>query len=143
MNDYIEINGLQWDKENLIVAGIEHFNHAQAEIAAKASGKRLPTKEEWEALASLGSTWDENLKGRWFGEDHQLKERSEKSIFLPASGYRDCGNAMLYTQGSYGYYWSGSISSTNACYLGFNSGSVYPDNITNSGYGFVVRCVKN
>jgi uncharacterized protein (TIGR02145 family) len=47
---------------------------------------------------------------------------------------------------SYGYYWSSSPyygGNSNAGYLSFYSGSVYPLNNNNRAYGFSVRCVQN
>lgn len=44
--------------------------------------------------------------------------------------------------GSYGYYWSSTASSsTGARYLYFNSSSVYPQDYSNKTYGLAVRCV--
>jgi hypothetical protein len=46
--------------------------------------------------------------------------------------------------GSSGFYWSGSArGSSNAYYLYFNNGYVYPADIISQGRGYAVRCVKN
>lgn len=68
----IELCGLLWDTENLAIGGYEKDGHhyytwQEAMDAAKSVGKRLPTWQEWEALCDLGSTWDDELKGHWFG----------------------------------------------------------------------------
>jgi uncharacterized protein (TIGR02145 family) len=138
----IEINGLSWDVENLELNGETCFTCDGAMLAAKVAGKRLPTKEEFEALEALGSTWDSELKGRWFGEDSELKQESEKSIFFPASGYRDGYGALNYV-GHYGYYWSSSVSgASDACYLHFCSGGVRHAYDVGRDWGHSVRCVK-
>ena len=63
------------------------------------------------------------------------------SIFFPASGYRD--GTGLDSRGSYGYYWSSSLySSENGCSLGFNSGAVYPARNDSRFFGFSVRAVQ-
>ncbi|NDV46377.1 hypothetical protein D0T49_04900 [Paludibacter sp. 221] len=64
-------------------------------------------------------------------------------LLLPAAGYRDRGNGELYQVGSYGRYWSGSLSSVYSLDLAFNgSNNVYPANIDNRGNGFSVRCIS-
>ena len=68
----IELCGLLWDTENLAIGGYgkdghHYYTWQEAMDAAKSVGKRLPTWQEWEALCDLGSTWDDELKGRWFG----------------------------------------------------------------------------
>ena len=137
----VKINGLLWDKENTIICGIEHFTQYQAEIAAKELGKRLPTKEEWEALFALGYIWDRKKNGIWVGIDHQLKEKSEQSIFLPAFGYLDSSTGALCNRGGSGYYWSSAqYRSSTAYYVGVNSGGQSTGSTGNS-YGFSVRCV--
>ena len=159
MTKKIEINGLlwdtenliidgnehftHWDTENLIIDGNEHFTHNEALETSKKSGKRLPTKEEWKALIALGSTWDSKRTGRWFGNDHKLKEKSKQSIFLPAAGYRANNSSSYGGVGTNGYYWSSSINGTSAYYSYFYSTNVLPGN-TNGGRanGFSVRCVS-
>ena len=59
--------------------------------------------------------------------------------FLLAGGY---SRGSFYYGGSYGSYWSSTAnSSTNAYYLGFDSGSVYSANYNYRMCGFSVRCV--
>jgi uncharacterized protein (TIGR02145 family) len=53
-------------------------------------------------------------------------------------------NGSVYLQGSVGYWWSASEgAATNAYFLGIRTSDVYPQNSTNKGYGFSVRCVKD
>ena len=66
---------------------IPRMTWQEAMDAAKAVGKRLPTWQELKALCDLGSTWDDELKGRWFGGNHNSDHKG--SLFLPAAGLRD------------------------------------------------------
>lgn len=92
----IELCGLLWDTENLAIGGYEKDGHhyytwQEAMDAAKAVGKRLPSWQEWKALCDLGSTWDDELKGRWFGGNHNSDHKG--SLFLPAAGLRNNNRA--------------------------------------------------
>ena len=70
---------------------------------------------------------------------------SDAHIFLPAAGYRDHGD--LYDAGSYGFYWSSSLSTGNPRYawnVYFRSGYVsydYDDYHGYRSYGQLVRAV--
>ena len=148
-SDSIEICGLLWDTENLAIGGYEKDGHHyytwhEAMEAARSVGKRLPTREEWEALCDLGSTWDDERKGRWFGGNHNSDHKG--SLFLPAAGLRSNFSGELAYASSYGYYWSSSPNyggNHSAGYLHFYSGSVYPLNSNYRAYGFSVRCVRD
>lgn len=141
----IELCGLLWDTENLAIGGYEKDGHhyytwQEAMDAAKSVGKRLPTWQEWEALCDLGSTWDDERKGRWFGGNHDSDHKG--SLFLPAAGLRGSNSG----ESSNGYYCSSSPyygGYSNAGYLYFNSGYVYPLGSNYRAYGFSVRCVRD
>ena len=60
---------------------------------------RMPTKAEFDALASGTKAWDSTKKGYTFGT-------SPNTIFLPAAGYGT--GTGLYDAG-YGRYWSSSL----------------------------------
>jgi uncharacterized protein (TIGR02145 family) len=145
----IELCGLLWDTENLAIGGYEkdgrhYYTWQEAMDAAKSVGKRLPTWQEWEALCDLGSTWDDERKGRWFGGNHNSDHKG--SLFLPAAGLRNFNSGDLAYASSYGYFWSSSPyygGNYNAGYLYFTSGYVYPLNYYFRAYGFSVRCVQN
>ena len=129
-NDSIELCGLLWDKENISVGGAEkdghhYFTWTEAMEAAQKQGKRLPTEDEWKALCDLGSTWDEKLKGRWFGGNHDTDHGG--SIFLPACGYYGEGGVYM---DRCGFYWSSSTwlvsyGSSQAHGLKFNRNTAY------------------
>lgn len=145
----IELCGLLWDTENLAIGGYEKDGHHyytwhEAMDAAKAVGKRLPTWQEWKALCDLGSTWDDELKGRWFGGNYNSDHKG--SLFLPAAGLRDNNSGELASTSSSGYYWSSSPyygGYNGAGNLYFNSGYVGPLYNNNRAFGFSVRCVQN
>jgi uncharacterized protein (TIGR02145 family) len=62
---------------------------------------------------------------------------------LPTAGSRNRDNGSLYSQGSYGYYWSSSPNGTSAHYLHFYSSSVYPQYNYYRARGNSIRCFKN
>ena len=152
-SDSIELCGLLWDTENLAIGGYEkdgrhYYTWDEAMEAARSVGKRLPTQYEWVALCDLGSTWDDDLKGRWFGGNHDSDHKG--SLFLPIAGLSSSKGLgyrtkMIGTSTS-GYYWSSSPgygSSNYAVNLYFRSGFVYPLNYFNRANGFSVRCVRD
>jgi uncharacterized protein (TIGR02145 family) len=132
---------LKWDRKNTVIEGREHLNWHEALGVAQSLGKRLPTQKEWAALASLGSTWDCEKKGSWFGTDHQLMGRSQYSIFLPVLGYRSSLRNLFNHVGTDGYYWSSTPYSTHSDYFYFSSGTVYAEASNLRADGFIVRCV--
>ena len=153
-NEWIDgfITGAQW-RENLAIGGYEkdgrhYYTWDEAMEAARSVGKRLPTQYEWVALCDLGSTWDDELKGRWFGGNHDSDHKG--SLFLPIAGLSSSKGLgyrtkMIGTSTS-GYYWSSSPgygSSNYAVNLYFRSGFVYPLNYFNRANGFSVRCVRD
>ena len=149
MSDPIELCGLLWDRDNLTIGGYEKDGHhyytwQEAMDAARSVGKRLPTREEWVALCDLGSTWDDELKGRWFGGNHDSDHKG--SLFLPAAGLRYSNSDELASTSSYGYYWSSSPyygGDNGAGTLGFYSGYVNPLSYNGRALGFSVRCVRD
>ena len=152
-SDSIELCGLLWDTENLTIGGYKKNGHhyytwEDAMDAAKSVGKRLPTRKEWKALCDLGSTWDDELKGRWFGGNHDTDHKG--SLFLPAAGfgyYNDLGYcAKLAGTSLTGYYWSSSMDDERGDYAGslhLGSIGVSPLEINLITLGFSVRCVRD
>ena len=148
-SDSIELCGLLWDTENLTIGGYKKDGHhyytwQEAIDAARSVGKRLPTREELKALCDLGSTWDDERKGRWFGGNHDSDHKG--SLFLPAAGLRNNNSGELASTSSNGYYWSSSPGyggNYGAGYLDFYSGYVSPLNSNGRANGFSVRCVRD
>ncbi len=100
----IELNGLIWDTENLVIDGKTHFTYEEAKAEATKLGKRLPTDNEFNRLLKH-YLWDADKKGMLFAEkDEDLK--TEKSLFFPAAGYIDEGNTIILKTGINGRYWS-------------------------------------
>lgn len=144
-NDSIELCGLLWDKDNISVGGTEkdghhYFTWTEAMEAAQKQGKRLPTADEWKALCDLGSTWDEELRGRWFGGNHYTDHKG--SIFLPACGFHDKVDAYA---SHLGFYWSsssGAGDSSQASNLFFHIDDTCVD-YSDVGYCFPLRLVRD
>ena len=153
VSDSIELCGLLWDRENLAVGGYEKDGHHyytwhEAMEAAKSVGKRLPTREEWKALCDLGSTWDDERKGRWFGGNHDSDHKG--SLFLPIAGLSSSKGLGYRTKmigtSTGGYYWSSSPYYGNNNYAGnlyFTSGYVFPQDKSIRTFSFSVRCVRD
>ena len=101
------------------------------------SGWRVPTVAELGSLAASGSQWttQNGVNGRIFGS-------GDNTIFLPAAGYRNPTNGALASVGTIGYYWSSTVSGTNAFRLSFGSSFVDPGNLDDRAFGFSVRCVS-
>ncbi len=69
---------------------------------------------------------------------------NSNDAFFPAAGL--VNGDGLYNSGSYGYYWSSTVYSSNvsrAYDLFFNSGGVSPAHFSNRYLGFSVRCVAS
>jgi hypothetical protein len=94
------------------------------------SGYRLPTNVEWEA---------ERLS--WVGGDNSAGAIGS-FIKLPVAGYRRNDFGWLNDVGTYGIYWSSTISATTSRFLNFHS-SFANTNITVRAHGASVRCLKN
>ena len=108
-------------------------------------GWRVPTREEFELLISSGSTWTQSgpfgMPGMWFGGDHSGNHSG--SIFLPAAGCRVENVYNAQGRGSYGYYWTTTMSTNpSSANLIFYEGA---KTINNSARvrSYSVRCVKN
>jgi len=100
---------------------------------------RMPTAAEQDELRNTNNcTWTWTTQNGVNGYKVTSKKNGN-SIFLPAAGYRYSSN--LYGAGSYGYYWSSSLSTSNssyAYYLFFYSSGVDWD----GNYRYYGRCVR-
>ena len=139
--DYAIINGIKLRRKNERLAYCEHFTFEEAGKIAAMFGGKVPTSGEWENMLATGSTWEEEKKGIWIGENHRLKKETNYSTFLPAAGNRDNTNGQLYASGIAGYYWSATRSGNFSFYLVYNSDNVIPASYNSREHGFSVRCV--
>ncbi len=94
------------------------------------SGYRLPTEAEWDA-ERLSWSPNNNSAGAF-----------ASPLKLPAAGYRNRTNGSLVNVGSFGDYWSSTVSGSYARYLVFNSSNAGMDT-GNRAFGFSVRCLKD
>ncbi len=144
--------GLEWMTENLQgfggteIDGRTYYTWEEAMAAAEqlGDGWRLPTREEFEKLCDLGSTWDDDRKGRWFGGNHDTDHKG--SLFFPAAGYRHRGTGALAVVGAEGVVWSSSSYAAGSHFAGllwFRSGYVGPLSLSHRAHAFSVRCVRN
>ena len=111
-------------------------------------GWRIPTEAEWQELNTMCTwTWTSNYNGTGVSGmivTSNVSGYTDKSIFLPAAGFRyDTG---LGDVGSYGYYWSSSLFADDpvgAWDVYFNSGGVSKyDNVSFRCLGLSVRPVS-
>ncbi|NDV47925.1 hypothetical protein D0T49_12810 [Paludibacter sp. 221] len=116
------------------------------------TGWRVPAQSEWSNIfngSSAPGTKATAVANTWVWHDavngtagYEVKPDGETTtFFLPAVGYRNHYDGELYQVGSYGRYWSGSLSSVYSDALAFNNSGVYPASINNRGHGFSVRCI--
>jgi hypothetical protein len=61
---------------------------------------------------------------------------------LPLAGNRSYSNGNFSNVGSWGYYWSSTVSSTKANGMNFTDNSAFIKNIPRA-FGFSVRCIKD
>ncbi|MBU1102924.1 hypothetical protein KJ853_04725, partial [Patescibacteria group bacterium] len=110
------------------------------------SGWHVPTGgtvSEW--ATAMANTPDPNNPGYYLSNcsSNCLNSAASSILKLPAAGYRNYADATLYSQGTYGYYWSSSPDSTLAYYLNFDASFVTPAYNLYRVNGFSVRCVRN
>ncbi|MEI7620399.1 MAG: FISUMP domain-containing protein [Candidatus Falkowbacteria bacterium] len=62
---------------------------------------------------------------------------------LTTNGHRYYNNALLYNQGSSGYYWSGGTSGNSSLGLYLDVSGANSARVNFRAYGFAVRCLQN
>ena len=93
------------------------------------SGYRIPTDLELEAERL---SWSQNTSAGAFASP----------LKLPMAGLRSLSDGSLSSVGSYGFYWSITVSGTYSRNLNFNSGNAFM-NDNSQANGFSVRCLKD
>ena len=88
-------------------------------------GYRIPSEAEW---LSWGLTNSSTALG--------------SALKLPATGFRDYYDDWFFAVGSTGFYWSSTVSGTEARNLAFQS-STAGTNVEARASGFAVRCIKD
>jgi hypothetical protein len=58
------------------------------------------------------------------------------------AGFRSRSDGSLGNVGTYGFYWSSSVSGTYSRFLVFSSSDAYMNGVYRA-YGFSVRCLKD
>lgn len=92
-------------------------------------GYRLPTETEWEEERA---SWElNNAHGAFLSP-----------LKLPMAGARRGSTGALFVVGTYGGYWSSTVSGKNARGLRFIAGKV-GTNSNGRAYGLSVRCIKD
>ena len=106
-------------------------------------GWRLPTDSEYSSLISLGYSIDigyNNLQGIWVGESHSGDRTN--CLFFPFAGRRR-GSGNAEARGSSAYYWSSTVSASNArTFYCLSASSTVGVSMANRVEGMSVRCVK-
>uniref|UniRef100_UPI004048CCD5 hypothetical protein n=2 Tax=Algoriphagus sp. TaxID=1872435 RepID=UPI004048CCD5 len=95
------------------------------------TGYRIPTDVEWDA---------ERLS--WGNSNQNAAGALASPLKLPMAGSRSYSNGSLNDTGNWGYYWSSTVSSTNARNLYFLSSDANM-NTNFRAYGSSVRCLKD
>uniref|UniRef100_UPI0040479636 FISUMP domain-containing protein n=1 Tax=Algoriphagus sp. TaxID=1872435 RepID=UPI0040479636 len=95
------------------------------------TGYRIPTDVEWDA---------ERLS--WGSSSQNAAGALASPLKLPMAGSRSYSNGSLNDTGNWGYYWSSTVSSTNARNLYFLSSDANM-NTNFRAYGSSVRCIKD
>ena len=102
------------------------------------AGYRVPTFDEIQSLLDedkVTNEWTDNYNGTGVSGRIFTDKNNGNSIFLPAVGFRSNSYVgTLYSAGSYGYYWSSTLGSTNNAY------NLYFDS---DGAGWCYRYRKN
>lgn len=136
----ILLNNIIWDKENLSVDGNIYFTYQEAKTEAAKLGKRLPTKDEFEALLKLPRTWDLTNNGLLVA-DKSDDLKTNNSLFFKALGYVLFGSLQS-DYGSGGYWSSSRDNRAFAFYLGFYNSFIRMNRIIPS-LKFTVRCLTD
>ena len=93
------------------------------------AGYHVPAEADWVTAKTFGA-WNNNT------------DTYNSALKLPSAGFRNRINGLLSSQGTYGHYWSSTVSGANARNLDFLSTSA---NTYSNGraFGFSVRCLKD
>ncbi|KUY29511.1 fimbrillin family protein [Elizabethkingia ursingii] len=109
------------------------------------SGYRVPTRDQWGAVIRYNpnvervGSWDDDSTN-YSTALYFRNPSNNRTLMLPAAGFRDERNGNLYLRGYIGYYSSSSEFSYYCRFLNFLDNDVYVTNYDRTA-GFSVRCV--
>jgi uncharacterized protein (TIGR02145 family) len=109
------------------------------------TGFRVPTNAQWNGVLanntiSRTGSWEISATN-YTTAIHWGPDASNKTLTLPAAGYRNISDGALFNHGGFGYYWSSNESNTQSWYLDFSSNTVMTGE-NNREFGFSVRCIS-
>jgi uncharacterized protein (TIGR02145 family) len=115
-------------------------------------GWKLPANGTWNTFALPPGTTTPNAAnypGDYKGGNAQagwefyMSGSSGETAFYPASGGRSFATGVSLGERNYGYYWASTpINSTYGRFLLFGVSGVYPQNQSDRGDSFAVRCIQ-
>ena len=123
-DDFITVADWRSGGNNDLWQGVNGINNPCA------SGYRLPTNNE---LNSERNSWGSNNSDGAFASP----------LKFTTAGYRAYNTGVLTYVGSYGYYWSSTIYSSNQARSFYFYASSAANTTNYRGYGFSVRCIKD
>ena len=99
------------------------------------AGYHIPTIDELRDLVNIFTAFRPNAHS---GDDFK------NAFKMPFAGSRASDNASIYNQGTFGWYWSSSLESSNYAHrLLSNSSNIDLNGTENLNSGFSVRCFKD
>ena len=74
------------------------------------AGWRVPTSDEFDSLWDETKVKNERITSNGIFGIKFTDKATGNSIFLPAAGYRNYSGRVVHYDGSYGYYWSSTVT---------------------------------
>lgn len=124
-------SGTIWSDRNVgaetIMDNGKYFSFSEAQKQGN-----VPNKDQFQELI-------DECEWTWKDKGYEVTGPNGNSIYLPAAGF--CRGINIYNVGSYGNYWTSSMSNDCTCCLYFDSDSASMDYCSRY-YGQSVRLVK-